>query len=960
MLERAKSGDAICQLLVGIDYLQGTPNVKKDERKAVEWFRKSAEQGCVEAELFMGQCFHDGLGVDTDFAEAARWFRMAAKSRPSAARSPMTIPDAQFRLGLLLVRGAEGVEANKEEGAEWLGRSAARNYPDAQFCYGFCLLEGEGVKKDEKAGASMTLLAAENGHTGAQTAIGGCYEQGIGVEMSAANAIEWYQKAAEGGDETAKGRAEALSAEMAALKESMAAFVPKGGTTKETGETPSDEWLTKAIMLPGGVSVEMVRTPAGYWMGRCEVSRAVWNAIGGAAQADADGKSPATGGDGSLPVAGVSYDDCMAFIEKLNALPEVTRRGLIFRLPTEEEWKESAKGGLGCDYGRLSNGEEAKAEDIGWVGENSDGEPHPCGLKLPNAWGLHDMIGNVSEWTQTPQSEHNGVAISYWLCGGTWGAGAWENKVDERAMEFRNKRWIGAGMRLCADGDAIAEIPVSDAMRIRADGNAPFPIVDVKALFKAPSLVPPGGKVTIHLPKGASLEMTVVSNDFWMAKFETTQAQWEALMPANPSVSKGASLPVENVSAEDVEEFLIRLNVRPEVFALGMEFDIPWREEWLCCALAGGKDRQPRMAQLDLVPEGPEAGLLEYAWFEDNSGGRTHPVGLKNPNAWGFHDMLGNVAEYVRTPAAWGSGGNFSTPQWLLSHKWTDDYGASSGALGFRICARPRKYVDSADTVQSNRKFKSSAEDAVKSVLADMAEIPGQLFFMGRHEITQKQWVGMMGENPSLFIGDNLPVEGLQHGNCLAFIAKLNDMPIVKDAGLSFRLPTAQEWDIACRAGSKGPYGNVFGRKMGDPLIMGWTGCGYLGPYSGDYAMQERVEKEMDIAAEIAPDSPIIVWNRRMMEARLRAMRKGTHPVGLKLPNVWGLFDMHGNVAEWTSSKDSSEEVEAFFVRGGSIEDIDSACAAGDNRSTQGDGLPPSEVYRNCIGLRLLVERRRE
>lgn len=976
VLERAKGGDAICQFLVGIDCLQGTPEVKKDERKAVEWFRKSAEQGCVEAELFMGQCFHDGIGVERDFAEAARWFRMAAKSRPSAARSPMTIPDAQFRLGLLLVRGAEGVEANKKEGAEWLGAAAARHHPDAEFCYGFCLLEGEGVKKNENEGAKMVLAAAEKGHTGAQTAIGGCYEQGIGVEMSAANAIEWYQKAAEGGDETAKGRAEALSAEMAALKKAMSAFVPKGGNAADAKETPSDlmpvdRWPIRTITLPGGVSFEMVRRgqSAPYWMGRCEVSRAVWNAIGGATQADADGRVPLTNGDGTLPVAGVSYDDCMALIEKLNALPEVTRRGLVFRLPTEMEWKESAKGGLvGGDYGRFPNDEEAKAEDIGWVAENSGGELHPCGLKPPNGFGLHDMIGNVAEWTQTPQSEHNGVGICYWLCGGTCGAGAWENTVDDRCAEFRNKRWIGAGMRLCADGGSIEEISVWDALQANEDGNTPFSVFGAKSLFDIQSPIPLGSKVAIPLPNGASLEMIVVTNDLWMAKFETTQSQWEALMPTNPSVFKGASLPVENVTRMEVEEFLMRLNARPEIFARGMEFDLPYdRSEWLCAALAGGKDRQPRMAQLDMVPEGPEAGLMEYAWFEDNSSGRTHPVGLKNPNAWGFHDMLGNVAEYTRNSRLWGvpllgAGCCFSTPQWLLKHGWLDGYGASSCALGFRVCARQRRYVDSCDRLQSERKFQSSPEETVKSILTDMAEIPGQLFFMERHEITQKQWVGMMGENPSLFIGDNLPVEGLQHADCLAFIEKLNDMPIVRDAGLSFRLPTAKEWDIACRAGGRGPYGIVHGKTMGIPLLMGWMNeDSLLLSWEGvDYNIQMRLEAEMDLAAKIVPNSPIILWNRRLMEMRFRSSYSGTHPVGLKTPNVWGLFDMHGNVAEWTSTRDLKGEDESFFARGGSIESIYEGCAAGDDWSAPGDGQPPSKVYRNCIGLRLLVELRKE
>jgi formylglycine-generating enzyme required for sulfatase activity len=133
---------------------------------------------------------------------------------------------------------------------------------------------------------------------------------------------------------------------------------------------------------PGEAPVHRVTVP-GFWMGVTEVTQAQWLAV--------TGRNPShfvqAGPD--APVEMVSWDDAQAFIARLSAR-EPDRR---YRLPSEAEWEYACRGGSREDpYGPAST--------VAWIKENSDATTHPVGLKQPNAYGLHDMFGNVPEWCQ--------------------------------------------------------------------------------------------------------------------------------------------------------------------------------------------------------------------------------------------------------------------------------------------------------------------------------------------------------------------------------------------------------------------------------------------------------------------------------------------------------------------------------------------------------------------------------
>ena len=171
-----------------------------------------------------------------------------------------------------------------------------------------------------------------------------------------------------------------------------------------------------------------------------------------------------------------------------------------------------------------------------------------------------------------------------------------------------------------------------------------------------------------------------------------------------------------------------------------------------------------------------------------------------------------------------------------------------------------------------------------------------QDFYLGKYQVTQQQWEAVMGNNPSNFKGGSLPVETVSWDDAQIFIQKLNQLSGKKN----YRLPTEGEWEYACRAGSTSDY--YFGDNESQLGEYAW--------YDGNSGAT-------------------------------------THPVGQKKPNEWGLYDMAGNVWEWTDSwYDSSHS--SRVIRGGSWYYFAGRCRSDCRRR----GAPGGRV--NFIGFRLV------
>ena len=131
--------------------------------------------------------------------------------------------------------------------------------------------------------------------------------------------------------------------------------------------------------------------------------------------------------------------------------------------------------------------------------------------------------------------------------------------------------------------------------------------------------------------------------------FEVTQAQYRAVTGENPSKFKGSNLPVTNVSWYDAREFCRKLTERERAagrISKNQEYRLPTAAEWQHACRAGTTTK--------FYTGDSEEDLARAAWYKGNSGGRPHPVGLKEPNAFGLYDMHGNVGEWLLYQRRWG------------------------------------------------------------------------------------------------------------------------------------------------------------------------------------------------------------------------------------------------------------------------------------------------------------------
>lgn len=182
--------------------------------------------------------------------------------------------------------------------------------------------------------------------------------------------------------------------------------------------------------------VKHKETVKSFSIGKFEVSQREWKAV--------MGNNPSRFQGDELPVEKVSWNDCQEFIRRLNAMT-----GMNFRLPTEHEWEYAARGGNKSHGYKYSGSKNIK--NIAWYDKNSSLMTHKVGLKESNELGLHDMSGNVWEWTSSKWSgdDRNPIISLSFLCrGGSWGSIARSCRVSCRLNYSASHRDDYIGLRL--------------------------------------------------------------------------------------------------------------------------------------------------------------------------------------------------------------------------------------------------------------------------------------------------------------------------------------------------------------------------------------------------------------------------------------------------------------------------------------------------------------------------------
>ena len=153
-----------------------------------------------------------------------------------------------------------------------------------------------------------------------------------------------------------------------------------------------------------------------------------------------------------------------------------------------------------------------------------------------------------------------------------------------------------------------------------------------------------------HRDGDEAQHQVTISQPFWIAKHEVTQGQYQALMGINPAETKhgvGADCPVYNVTWNDAINFCAKLTEIERAagrLPVGYEYTLPTEAQWEYACRAGTTTSYNNGR--DITGEEISRGLGEVCWYEYNSRDRVHPVGQKQPNAWGLYDMHGNVSEW--------------------------------------------------------------------------------------------------------------------------------------------------------------------------------------------------------------------------------------------------------------------------------------------------------------------------
>lgn len=187
LYQAATRGDADAQIRLGIEYASGIRDGgAKDNSQAVYWYQQAAKQGNAAAQLYLGEMYYEGRGVQQDDSQAAYWIQQAAKQGHFIA---------QLKLGSMYFDG-RGVSRDDCQALHWYQQSAEQGQAKAQFNVGKMYEDGRCVPQNDHQAVHWYQQAAPQGNTNAQYRLGLMYYEGRGVQQDDNQAYFWFLLAA--------------------------------------------------------------------------------------------------------------------------------------------------------------------------------------------------------------------------------------------------------------------------------------------------------------------------------------------------------------------------------------------------------------------------------------------------------------------------------------------------------------------------------------------------------------------------------------------------------------------------------------------------------------------------------------------------------------------------------------------------------------------------------------------
>ncbi len=412
-----------------------------------------------------------------------------------------------------------------------------------------------------------------------------------------------------------------------------------GATSEQGSNAPSTQKPVHSVTL------------SSYYIAECEITQSQWQKVMGTTvyqQRDKANTNWAMQGVGdNYPMYYVNWDEAQAFCRKLSELT-----GKRYMLPTEAQWEYAARGGnrsKGYKYSGSNN-----IAEVAWYKSNTtDGKTHPVKQKRPNELGLYDMSGNVYEWCYDWYGSYSATAKNN-PTGPSTGterivrSGSFYSESSYSCVSYHggkepSKRFSNFGFRLvCVEEDDAWARPSSAKSEPAKLSSTNRQFVETVKDLNMKMVYVEGGTFQMGATSEQGEEAfgdekpahSVSLNPYYIGECEVTQAQWQKIMGTNPSKCKGNSmLPVETVSWDEAQAFCRRLSE-----LTGRRYVLPTEAQWEYAARGGKRSGRYKYSGSNTVGN--------VAWYESNSGNKTHPVKQKQPNELGLYDMSGNVQEW--------------------------------------------------------------------------------------------------------------------------------------------------------------------------------------------------------------------------------------------------------------------------------------------------------------------------